>query len=42
MVIVIEPVICEDFYQKKDHILVQENNSILISNKFNTNQLFII
>jgi Xaa-Pro aminopeptidase len=42
MIIVIEPVICKDFFQIQDHILVQKNNSILISKKFKTNQLYII
>jgi len=42
MIIVIEPVICKEFFQIQDHILVQKNNSILISKKFKTNQLYII
>ena len=42
MVLVIEPVICNDFYQIQDHILVGKERSKKFSSKFNTNQLFVI
>ena len=37
-VIFIESLICKDFFQIQDHILVQNNNSVLILNKLKTKQ----
>ena len=37
-VIFIESSICKDFFQIQDHILVQNNNSVLILNKLKTKQ----